>query len=96
MEVFVTNPAKKELFKITKGNPTAGRKIKLFLKSLESVENPTTLPNARKLVSLDNAWRFRLGDYRIESRILETEKGFAITEILEVYKIGHRQGAYKN
>ena len=106
MRYYLTNSAKKELNRIAKGDGNSASRIRLFLRKLKNEDNPKSLPNALKLSGMDNSWRFRIGDYRIESRILKIENGLEITEIisiaklskkeeiLEIYKIAYRQGSY--
>ena len=108
MRYYLTNSAKKELNAIRQGNSKAASRIKTFIDSLENIDNLATIPKALKLSGMKNAWRFRIGDYRIESRILKIENGLEITEIssiaklskkeeiLEIYKIAYRQGSYKD
>ncbi len=108
MHFYLTNSAEKELEKIQKGDKKSASRIKAFWKVLEKTDNLKTLPNARKLSGLKDSWRFRIGDYRIESRILKIENGLEITEIisiaklskkdeiLEIYKIAYRQVSYKD
>ena len=108
MRVLLTNAAKKELDAIHKGNGKMAARIEDFVDFLKVVDNFRTLPNARKLAGMKNAWRFRIGDYRIESRVLKIEGGLEITEIisiaklskkeeiLEIYKIAYRQASYKD
>ena len=78
MFYYLTNTAKTELNAIRKGNSKAASRIKAFIDSLENVGNLATLSNARKLAGMKNVWRFRIGDYRIESRILKIENGLEI------------------
>ena len=91
MEIVLTESAKKELFKISKGNTQAGRQIKIFLKKLESVQNPLALSNVKKLGG-ESAWRFRVGDYRLKFHFVNDE--ITISQILEIYKIAHRREVY--
>ena len=103
MRFYLTNAAEKDLDKIQKGDKKAASRIKAFWKVLEKTDNLKTLPNARKLSGLKDSWRFRIGNYRIESRFVEGD--FEITniiaidendELLEIYKIAYRQASYKD
>ena len=103
MRFYLTNAAKKEFGKIRKGDKKAAARIEAFWEVLEKTDNLKTLSNARKLSGLKDSWRFRIGDYRIESRFVEGD--FEITniiaidendELLEIYKIAYRQASYKD
>ena len=104
MRLVVKNSAFKDLEKIEKGNFNAATRIHRFLHTLETTPDPRRLPNAKKLKGIPNGWRFRVGDYRIETLILKTKGGWDFAEIaeivkeeefLEVHKIAPRQNAYK-
>lgn len=88
MKVLLTNAADKELHKINKGDPKASSRIKQFLSALENVAQPKLLPNAKKLESYDNHYRWRVGEYRIIGLIQDKEL------IIHIIKIATRQGAY--
>ena len=57
---------------------------------LDGCEDPRRAPNGKQLQGTDSGWRWRVGVYRILARI---EDGRAI---IEVVRVGHRQGVYKN
>lgn len=57
-----------------------------FLKTLEGPENPQL--QARKLVGVENRWRYRVGDYRIICEIRDREL------LVLVIDIGHRRDVY--
>ncbi len=77
------NSAKKELKSLAK------EIIPKIIKTVESLaENP--YPNGiKKMVGSNNTYRIRVGEYRI---IYNIESNLLIIEII---KIGHRQGVYK-
>lgn len=57
---------------------------------LDGCEDPRRAPNGKQLQGTDSGWRWRVGVYRILARI---EDGKAV---IEVVRVGHRQGVYKN
>lgn len=64
-------------------------RIKTKLTFFISEKNP--LQFAKKLVHLNNRFRFRIGDYRI----IVTPKERGIFLILLIVKIGHRRDVYE-
>lgn len=79
----VTTPAEKQLRKL----PVQVRnRIMDFLKTLEGPSNPYA--RAKKLVGLENRWRYRVGDYRIVCEIHDGEL------LVLVIDIGHRRDIY--
>ena len=71
-------------YKIFYGNPNSALKIEVFLTKLQSIPNPTALPNAKKLQGFSNRYRWRIGDYRIIGIIENGE--FKIIEIIKIAK----------
>lgn len=57
---------------------------------LDGCEDPRRAPNGKQLQGTDFGWRWRVGVYRILARI-EDRKA-----VIEVVRVGHRQGVYKN
>lgn len=57
---------------------------------LNGCEDPRLAPNGKQLQGTDSGWRRRVGVYRILGRI---EDGKAVVEVV---RVGHRQGVYKN
>jgi mRNA interferase RelE/StbE len=57
---------------------------------LDGCENPKTVPGGKQIQGTQNGWRYRVGSYRILARIEEKEL------LVEVVRIGHRQGVYGN
>lgn len=84
-EIRLTHKAIKCLERL-ENNKTLHTKIMRFLEQkLANADNPTTLPNARKLIGFDdNRYRWRLGDYRIIGIIQNSE--LKIIEIIEISK----------
>ena len=67
-------------------------RISAFIEELKITENPTALPNAKKLKGYDdNRYRWRIGDYRVIGIVENGE-----VKIIEILKIAHRQEAYKD
>lgn len=52
-------------------------------------KSPRLAPNGKGIHGIDSAWRWRVGAYRILGRI---EDGKAV---IEVVRVGYRQGVYK-
>lgn len=84
MIIRLRKSAQKELQKIFYGNPNSALKIEIFLTKLQSIPNPTTLPNAKKLQGFSNHYRWRIGDYRIIGIVENGE--FKIIEIIKIAK----------
>lgn len=77
-----TAAAAKELRKL---DPPARRRV------VAAVEALSTDPRqgARKLIGLDDAWRIRVGDYRILYEIDD------VVVLITVIRIGHRRSVYE-
>lgn len=58
--------------------------------NLTSCENPKAIPGSKALKGTKNGWRYRVGSYRILATINEGKL------LIEVVRVGHRQGVYKN
>lgn len=58
--------------------------------NLEGCANPKSVPGAKQIQGTRNGWRYRVGSYRILARIEEDEL------LIEVVRVGHRQGVYSN
>ncbi|KUH58801.1 plasmid stabilization protein [Tractidigestivibacter scatoligenes] len=58
--------------------------------NLTSRENPKAIPGSKALKGTKNGWRYRVGSYRILATINEGKL------LIEVVRVGHRQGVYKN
>lgn len=81
-QVLINRKAEKELSKI---NKTDIPRVFRAIKDLGINPRPT---GSKKLVGEDNAWRIRVGNYRI---LYEVED---IVKIVTVYKVGHRKDVY--
>lgn len=84
-EIFITDNANKSLNKLKKSNPKQHLKIIDFMLTLETSENPCSLPNAKALKGFSNKYRWRLGDYRIIANVEKNE-----VYIIEITKIDKR------
>jgi mRNA interferase RelE/StbE len=60
-----------------------------ILENLEGCENPRTVPHGKKLETVKNGWRWRIGVYRL----LGTIDDDRIT--IELFKVGHRREVYR-
>ncbi len=58
--------------------------------NLDGCEDPRRASNGKQLQGTDSGWRWRVGVYRVLGKI-EDER-----TIIEVVRVGHRQGVYKN
>ena len=64
--------------------------LKWVEENLEGCENPKAVSGSKALKGTQNGWRYRVGSYRILSTIDEGKL------LIEVVRVGHRQGVYKN
>lgn len=58
--------------------------------NLKGCENPRAVHGSKQLVGTDNGWRYRVGSYRLICRL---DDGVLL---IEVVRVGHRQGVYSN
>jgi mRNA interferase RelE/StbE len=58
-------------------------------KNLEGCDDPRAVGDNKKLEGAQNAWRYRVGSYRIIVSIHDDEL------IIEIVQAGHRQGVYR-
>ncbi|MCZ9961970.1 type II toxin-antitoxin system RelE/ParE family toxin [Brachyspira hyodysenteriae] len=84
MKVSITRTAKKSLEKLDRN---IQKRILDFLSYLETLENPIVKGKSLK-GELKEYWRYRVGDYRILSKIIDNEL------IILVIDIGHRKDIY--
>ncbi|MEI0749779.1 type II toxin-antitoxin system RelE/ParE family toxin [Brachyspira pulli] len=86
MKVSITRTAKKSLEKLDRN---IQKRILDFLSDLETLEKPRVKGKSLK-GELKEYWRYRVGDYRILSKIIDNEL------IILVIDIGHRKDIYNN
>ncbi|ACN84470.1 type II toxin-antitoxin system RelE/ParE family toxin [Brachyspira hyodysenteriae] len=84
MKVSITRTAKKSLEKLDRN---IQKRILDFLSYLETLENSRVKGKSLK-GELKEYWRYRVGDYRILSKIIDNEL------IILVIDIGHRKDIY--
>ncbi|KLI18976.1 type II toxin-antitoxin system RelE/ParE family toxin [Brachyspira hyodysenteriae] len=84
MKVSITRTAKKSLEKLDRN---IQKRILDFLSYLETLENHRVKGKSLK-GELKEYWRYRVGDYRILSKIIDNEL------IILVIDIGHRKDIY--
>jgi len=86
--VTVTKRAKKQLEDI----PAKQRQLVLawIQKNLVGCENPRLVEGSKQIKGTAAGWRYRVGSYRILARIVDSEL------VIEVVRVGHRQGVYSN
>lgn len=86
MKVSITKTAKKSLEKL---DNNIQKRILDFLSDLETLENPRIKGKPLKW-ELKEYWHYRVGDYRILSKIIDNEL------IIMVIDIGHRKNIYND
>lgn len=59
-------------------------------KNLQGCINPRAIDGSKQLKGTDSGWRYRVGSYRILARLDDGNL------IIEVVRVGHRQGVYGN
>lgn len=80
--VEFTSAAAREVRKL---DPQLRRRLLLAISELEADPRPI---GVRKLVGFDNAWRIRVGDYRVLYEILDD------VVLVTVFRIAHRREVY--
>ena len=83
-QVFFDPAAEKQFSKL--GKPAQRDIEKYIAKNLESVEDPRRF--GKPYLSIKDAWRYRVGDYRFVC-LIQNEK-----LIVLIVKIGHRRDVY--
>ena len=83
-----TKRAAKELLSIPKRQRLMI--AKWVRENLEGCENPKAVPDSKAIQGSQQGWRYRVGSYRVLARIEEDEL------VIEVVRVGHRQGVYGN
>ena len=64
--------------------------LKSWLKdNLEGCENPRIIKDSKKIESVENGWRWRIGSYRVLGVIHDD----SITIV--VFRVGHRRDVYR-
>lgn len=90
MEIKLERKVNKSLDRQMKGDPKGIGKVKRFLQNyLEKSENPTQLPNCKKMAGIENHYRWRVGNYRIVAEVKKAEL------IILIIEIAPRGSAYK-
>lgn len=59
-------------------------------KNLEGCADPKAIVGAKPLQGTRQGWRYRVGSYRILATVRDDEL------VVEVVRVGHRQGVYGN
>jgi mRNA interferase RelE/StbE len=80
--VEFTTAAAREIRKL---DPPIRRRIITALSALESDPRPV---GVRKLTGYDNAWRVRIGDYRVLYEVIDS------TVLVTVFRVAHRRDVY--
>jgi mRNA interferase RelE/StbE len=66
--------------------PTVLKRIRAAIAKLRNDPRP---PGCKKLFGSDNAWRLRIGDYRVLYEVYDDEL------LVRVFRISHRKEAYR-
>jgi mRNA interferase RelE/StbE len=66
--------------------PTVLKRIRAAIAKLRNDPSP---PGCKKLFGSDNAWRLRIGDYRLLYEVYDDEL------LVRVFRISHRKEAYR-
>lgn len=81
--VELTTAAARQVRKL---EPVARRRVLNALRELEVDPRP---PGVKKLTGLENAWRVRVGDFRILYEIADD------VVLVTVFRVAHRRDAYE-
>jgi mRNA interferase RelE/StbE len=81
--VEFTTTAARELRKL---DPQIRRRL---LDAIETLGDDPRPHGARKLVGYDDAWRIRVGDYRVLYEVFDE------AVLVTVFKVGHRRAVYE-
>ena len=82
-EIHLERTAQRDLKKLT---PDVFRRIDSYIRPL--AENPRPV-GCRKIVDSGNAWRIRIGDYRVVYEVDDREK------VVRIMYIRHRREVYR-
>ena len=82
--VEFTSSAARELRKL---DPQIRRRV---LEAIETLADEPRPHRARKLVGYDDAWRIRVGDYRVLYEVIDE------AVLVTVFKAGHRRSVYED
>ena len=85
MIVLATRSFNKDVSKLRDGK--TARKIEAIISRLEKAKTIAEIPNVKKLEGAVNAYRVRIGDYRIGF--------FIVNDIVELSVFAHRKDIYK-
>ena len=85
-KIEIVPGAKKELDKLDR--QVAKRILKFLHKRVASLKNPRSIGDALKGYKFGEYWRYRVGDYRIITKI---EDNFLLIIVL---RVGHRRQIY--
>lgn len=89
MKIIIPRKVDKYLKKQRNGDLKGISKVMQFLDSyLSKTENPTLLPNCKKMQGTENNWRWRVGNYRIIAEVKKVEL------IIFIIEISTRENAY--
>lgn len=80
--VELTSAAAKEIRKL---DPPTRRRVVAGLSALEKDPRPS---GVRKLTGFDNAWRIRMGDFRVLYEVADD------VVLVTVFRVAHRREAY--
>ncbi|MBW9207975.1 type II toxin-antitoxin system RelE/ParE family toxin [Mumia sp. zg.B17] len=81
-QVDLTGAAAKQVRRL---DPPVRRRVLAALTALEADPRPA---GVKKLSGFDDAWRIRIGDYRVLYEVQDT------TVLITVFRVAHRREAY--
>ncbi|MDR1183895.1 MAG: type II toxin-antitoxin system RelE/ParE family toxin [Coriobacteriales bacterium] len=85
--VIIKKRAEKEIARLDKMNQAII--AHWILENLEGCENPRAVPQGKKLETVKNGWRWRIGVYRLLGTINDSQ----VT--IELFRVGHRREVYR-
>lgn len=83
--VEIEHSAARTLVRLARGDKASARRIDHAIKALAYDPRP---PGAVKLVGGEDAWRLRVGDYRIVYTVSDAVR------VVTVTRVGHRRDVY--
>jgi mRNA interferase RelE/StbE len=86
-KIEFTDTALRQLEKLDR--PSARRIRKFLLERISPLENPRTIGDALHGERFGEFWRYRLGDYRLITRIEDARI------VIVVLRVGHRREVYR-
>jgi mRNA interferase RelE/StbE len=86
-QVELSNAAQKQLAALDKS--VARRLLSFLHERIAPLDNPRSIGEALKGARLGSLWKYRVGDYRIISQLVDQKL------IIQVVKLGNRREVYR-